>query len=272
MTEIVTVQVPEQRIGDDVVELSVRAFHDTWRSMSLACRGGMYDEQDGVVRARTQFPVAPFNGVLSARRDVSVDAVLDAVDEFAAADLPWNLQLRPGYSAALDAELADRGLQHTEDIPFMVLTDATTVQRVVADADVRVRECITFADVDSMLSLLERGFGMPTELSRQLFPMRMMFLDGSSTWLVAEGSEDVSTALASVVDGSCGIFNVATPEGHRGKGFGSIATAQAVAQALAAGASRAYLQSSPMGRAVYAGLGFSTVELWRQWMLPAYIR
>ena len=203
MTEIVTVQVPEQRIGDDVVELSVRAFHDTWRSMSLACPGGTYHETGGVVRARTQFPVAPFNGVLSARRDVSVGAVLDAVDEFAAADLPWNLQLRPGYPAALDAELADRGLQHTEDIPFMVLTDAATVQRVVADADadseVRVRECITFADVDSMLSLLERGFGMPTELSRQLFPMRMMFLDGSSTWLVAEGSEDVSTALASVV-------------------------------------------------------------------------
>ena len=271
MTDTVTVQVPQPRIGDDVVELAVRAFYDTWQSMALSCPGGTYDEDGGVVRARTQLPAAPFNGVCGARREVSVEAVLEAVDEFAGAELPWNLQLRPGYPAALDAALADRGLQHTEDIPFMVLTDATKAQRVVAEAAVSARACTTFADLDSVLSLLEQGFGMPAELTRQRFPMRMVFLNGATTWLVADEAEDVSTALAAVTGDSCGIFNVATPESHRGKGYGSIATAHAVAEAVASGAARAYLQSSPMGRSVYSGLGFSTVEHWRQWMLPTFI-
>ena len=271
MTETTSVQVPQQRVGDQDVQLSVRAHFDTWRVMCLGCPGGSYDDAEGVVRARTQLPVSFFNGVYSARADVSVAGVLAAVDEFAAADLPWNVQLRPGYPAALDAELADRGLQQTGDIPFMVLTDATEEQRVAAEARASTRTCTSFADLDAVLSLLEQGFGMPPELTRNLFPMRLVLMDGGATWVVTDEGEDVSTALAVVEGDSCGIFNVATPEAHRGKGFGSIATAQAVAQAMADGASRAYLQSSPMGRSVYAGLGFTTVELWRQWMLPAFI-
>lgn len=271
MTETTAAQVPLQRVPDGDVELSVRAYYDTWRWMTLGCPGGTYDDTDGVVRARTQLPVPFFNGVYSSRTDVSAADVLTAVDEFAAADLPWNVQLRPGYPAVLDAALADRGLQQTGDIPFMVLTDPAKVQRVVAEAGTGRRACSSFADLDSVLSLLEQGFSMPSELTRNLFPMRLVLMDGGTTWLVSDGAQDVSTALAAVVGDSCGIFNVATPEEHRGKGYGSIATAQAVAQALAAGASRAYLQSSPMGRSVYAALGFSTVELWRQWMLPAYV-
>jgi GNAT superfamily N-acetyltransferase len=103
-----------------------------------------------------------------------------------------------------------------------------------------------------------------------MFPIRLLFL--AATWLAATGDDgDVSTGLGFVHDGWCGIFNVATPEEHRGRGFGSAMTAHAVEAARAAGARGAYLQSSPMGMPVYQRLGFVTVELWRQWMPSGYV-
>ena len=268
MLETDTVDLPTQRAGDDVVARAVGAFQDSWHAMVDACTGGTYAASRGVVRARTQLPVAAFNGVWASSYDVPVDEVLDAVDEFAAGDLPWNVQLRPGYPGELDEALAARGLRVTAGVPFMVLTDVAAARAVVEAAGLPARPVTSFADLDAALSLLEQGFGMPPQLTRQLFAARLFFLDGVTTWLVESDGEDVSTALSYASAGTCGVFNVATPEPHRGHGFASVATAQAV---LGSGASCAYLQSSPMGRSVYEKLGFVTVETWRQWMLPAYV-
>jgi GNAT superfamily N-acetyltransferase len=64
---------------------------------------------------------------------------------------------------------------------------------------------------------------------------------------------------------------VATPEEHRGHGFGGAVTAHAVEAGRSEGARGAYLQSSPMGLPVYQRLGFVTVERWRQWMPSRYV-
>ena len=272
MTEATVVPVPAQRSEESLTERACRAYFATWSAMTAACTGGTYAEADGVVRARTQLPVAPFNGVWGTTRDVSARAVLAAVDEFRDGDLPWNLQLRPGYPAELDVELADRGLATTELIPFMVLSDRARVDEAVAGAgDRTTRQVTSFADVDSTLTLLEQGFSMPPALTRELFPMRMLMIPGTTMWLVSADGEDVSTALGAVIDDCCGIFNVATPERHRGRGHGALATAQAVAAGLASGATSAYLQSSPMGFPVYEKLGFATVERWQQWMPKEYL-
>jgi hypothetical protein len=272
MTETSAVQVPSPRTEDPLLERSCRAYLRSWAAMALACPGGSYDEAEGVVRARTQLPVPAFNGVWPGAREVSADAVLAAVDEFAGGALPWNLQLRPGYPAELEAELAERGLVPTARIPFMVLTDPARAQAVVdAAGDRRVRPMVTFVDVSSVVSLLEQGFSMPPALTRGLFPMRMLMLPGTATWIVADGGEDVSTAFGAVEEGCCGIYNVATPEQHRGRGHGALATAQAVLHGYEQGAASAYLQSSPMGYPVYERLGFTTAERWQQWMPAEYV-
>jgi GNAT superfamily N-acetyltransferase len=246
---------------------AVRSFHNAWQIMATNCPGGSHLERGGVARARTMLPVAPFNGVWGVTTDVDPAEVLDAVDEFAAGDLPWNVQLRPGYPAALDDELARRGLTVTAEIPFMVLPDPEPLAAVVAASAASFRRVETFADLDSTMSLLERGFGMPSTLLREMFPMRLLFM--ASTWIATDG-EDVATGLGMISDGWCGVFNVATPDEHRGRGFGSAVTAQTVEAARTDGARGAYLQSSSMGLRVYEKLGFVTVEQWRQWTPAEY--
>lgn len=252
------------------VEGAARALLDTWGVICASSPGGALEERGGVVRASTGLPVPPFNGVWSTTPDVAASDVVDAVHEFSLGDLPWNVQLRPGYPAELDDALAEQGLVVTAEIPLMVLPDPSRLADRVASSPARFRQVETFADLDSLLSLLERGFGMPSEIARGMLPVRLMFL--AATWLAAtDDGGDVSTGLGFVRDGWCGIFNVATPEEHRGRGFGGAVTAHAVEAARAAGARGAYLQSSPMGLPVYERLGFVTVERWRQWMPSRYV-
>ncbi len=245
------------------VDGAARAYRSSWGVICDTCPDGWSSEENGVMRASSGIPFPPFNGVWTAGADVAVGDVLAAVDEFAAGDLPWNLQLRPGYPAELDDELAGRGLVNTAEVPFMVLPDPAPMAAVVQASAATYRQVETFDDLDALLSLLERGFGMPREISRGMFPMRLMFL--AATWIATDG-QDVSTGLGYIQDGWCGVFNVATPEEHRGRGYGGAVTAHTVKAARAAGARGAYLQSSPMGLSVYQRLGFVTAESWQQWM------
>ena len=135
------------------VEGASRALHDSWAVMCASSPGGAFEERDSVVRASTGMPVAPFNGVWSTAADVSVSDVVDAVDEFAAGDLPWNVQLRPGYPAELDAVFAERGLVVTAEIPLMVLPDPASLAPALAASAATFRQVETFADPDSLLSL-----------------------------------------------------------------------------------------------------------------------
>jgi GNAT superfamily N-acetyltransferase len=256
------------RFDDRTVDRCVAAFTELWDRMARLCPAGDVAEQDGVLRLQTGLPVPPFNGVFGIGREVSVGAVLDAVDDFAARGLPWNVQLRPDYPRELDGALADRGLAVAGEIPFMLL-DTTDALPPVDDSS--LRRAVTYADVGSLLGLLEQGFEMPAEFTRQAFPMGALFVPGAEPWLLAAGGQDVSTALGHLSGGACGIFNVATPPALRGRGHGAAATAAAIRSAFAAGADVAFLQSSPLGRPVYERLGFVPVELWTQWMPREYL-
>jgi GNAT superfamily N-acetyltransferase len=82
-------------------------------------------------------------------------------------------------------------------------------------------------------------------------------------------AEPVVTGMSVTVDSAVGIFNVATVEHHRRRGYGAALTARAVNDAVRDGAAWAWLQSSDDGYGVYEHLGFSTVERWPCWISPA---
>lgn len=266
-TSTAAAAVPGQRqpheLADDAAVALCEAFRDLFADSPLA----RLEQRDGLLLMWSGVPAPPFNGVMAHTSAPGTDTVLRAVDEFAGGELPWNVQLRPGYPAELDDALADRGLVVTGEIPLMVLTDAS---RLPATGDLALRKAVNYADVTSLLELLEAGFGMPPELSRTFFPVAGLIAGTASSWLLATDDGDVSTACGFLQDGAVGIFNVATPEQHRRRGYGAVATAHAVRAGLDAGARWSYLQASPMGFPVYERMGFVTVERWRQWMPARY--
>lgn len=256
-------------VGD--VDLAVAAYFEVLERMAASCPGGSHVITDGVARSRTGLPVPPFNGVWGVERQVDAHAVLDAVDSFLAGELPWNLQLRPDHPAELDDALAERGLVRTGSIPFMVLADRDRLASAAEDTDATLRRSETFDDYDAVVQAMEQGFGMPPELTRGVFPLRLLLLPGSTTWLAEVGGAPVATGATMRIGETCGVFNVATPEQHRRRGYGAAATARGVLAGLEQGARVTYLQSSPSGYGVYERLGFVTVESWQQWMPEQYV-
>jgi GNAT superfamily N-acetyltransferase len=77
----------------------------------------------------------------------------------------------------------------------------------------------------------------------------------------------VSSSLAIEIDGSVGVFGVATLPDARGRGVGTAITAAAVDWARDR-ANLAWLQASEDGRRVYERMGFEVVSDWDVWVLP----
>jgi predicted GNAT family acetyltransferase len=101
---------------------------------------------------------------------------------------------------------------------------------------------------------------VPAELLASLYMLEVAELEGIAYYLARLGERDVSTAIGYSMDGTVGIFNVATPPEFRGRGYGATITAYAARDGFGHGADLAWLQSSAMGESVYLRLGFREVE------------
>jgi N-acetylglutamate synthase len=93
-----------------------------------------------------------------------------------------------------------------------------------------------------------------------LYLLETAAVDGLSYYLGRVDGKDVSTSIGLMLGDSVGIFNVATPPEHRGRGYGAALTVEAARQGFAAGVGLAWLQASAMGLSVYRALGFREVE------------
>ena len=81
--------------------------------------------------------------------------------------------------------------------------------------------------------------------------------------------DPVAGAMAFRWDESVGIYTVATVERARRRGFGRAVTWAAIDAGRTAWGSRiAILQSSPMGRSVYAAMGFEAIGSLGIWRRP----
>ncbi len=114
-------------------------------------------------------------------------------------------------------------------------------------------------DTDEANEILALCFGAPKELFDQ-FCGALWSMEEVSWYIARTDNGIVSTALGFTLDGATGIFNVATPPEHRGRGYGAAVTMRAVRDGFDAGSEFAFLQSSEIGHGVYRKLGFRDVE------------
>ena len=78
-------------------------------------------------------------------------------------------------------------------------------------------------------------------------------------YVVRDGDRPVATGWGLLDDDVVGVYGIATLPDARGRGAGTGFTARIMADAKAAGARTAILESSEMGESIYRRLGFRTV-------------
>ena len=214
----------------------------------------------------TGIPLAPFNGVSGTTfTDASADArIAEILGWFGERRIDMTWWVGPTTTPAdLGRRLEAHGMVVDEIAPGLAcrlddwqpspLPPGITVAPVEDRAAFHVATEIMF-----------EGFEIPTEVM-PLFEERFAdFCLGPAaiqrTWLAILDGRPVATSLGFVVDDVVGIYNVATRLDARRRGAGGAVTAAPMAEAARAGARWAILESSPIGRSMYEGLGFRQVS------------
>ena len=202
-------------------------------------------------------PVPQFNAVWP-RDDAAASSLDAALQEIAELGLPYSVQIRQRRTPAFEAEAARLGLTAQEPIPGMVATASELETPELANLEVvRVETADGLAQA---LAVAADGFGVPADVLAPLYLLDVAGVDGLSYYLGRADGHDVSTSVGYVLGDTVGVFNVATPPEHRGRGYGATLTAEAARAGFAAGADLAWLQASAMGLSIYRRLGFREVE------------
>jgi Acetyltransferase (GNAT) family len=246
-------------------EVVADAMLDTWRHLLDAHPDAWVSGSDGVQGWATGIPSPGLNGVMSSRLDpdpAELERLLGELDE---RRLPHMLQLRPGANASAAGVAERRGLVSDVDVPLMRLDDPTRLEAVEPASGLTIRP-LDPENAELHALIAAAGFGEPPEHFVRLVPPDVLRADGARAYIGETDGEIVTTALGVTRGDHVAVFNVATPELHRHRGYGAAITARVVADGLAAGASWAWLQSSAAGYRVYEALGFETVERWRCWV------
>ena len=214
----------------------------------------------------TGVPFPTLNGVLTFRRSAQRNDVVRLLDVVAATGLPHALSIRPGCEVDFAAVAQARGLVADEPIPLMAMErDVDAVRKAAQHPEMTIRQ-LEPREAGIHASIGAEGFDAPREAFERLISPAAMALTGFRAYVGTAHGEHVTTAVGSTLGEYVGIFDVATPERHRGHGYGKAVTARAVLDGFGDGATCAYLQSSPMGFKIYERIGFRTLETWSVWV------
>jgi N-acetylglutamate synthase len=210
-------------------------------------------------------PVPQFNGVWP-EDDASAGTLEGALREVAELGLPYSVQVRHARTPGFEREAERLGLMVESELPGM-LVDAEDFR----DANLPELELIRARTGDGLaqaLALAADGFGAPPNVLAPLYAPEVAALEGLAIYIGRVDGVDVTTGVGLTIGDAVGVFTIATPSEHRGRGYGAAVTAQAARDGFAAGATFAYLQSSPLGYSMYRRLGFRDVEHYLLYAAP----
>lgn len=208
-----------------------------------------------------------FNEILAVEEDVDADSLAQAVEAMRDVGAPWVAHFRADvgdHAASIALEL---GLVEEETFfPAMVLADLPA--RDDARSDLEVVRFEGSGGYDSYVRVAAAISGADESIWRTWFGSGLLddpnvvalvgYVDGAPV------AKSISIRTGDVV----GIYDVATAETARRRGYGWAMTRAAILAGADAGATVATLQSSEMGFPLYSAHGFETVFDYRRFYEP----
>ena len=183
--------------------------------------------------------------------------------ELRARGRPFVARVRVGADDAVGEELERLGMRDEDGktLPGMALHPIAVPDPAGLPEGFVIRQVTDAAGLADHYAIVVEAFGLPLEFARGIMPVEA--LAHESLYVGYVDGEPAATALTYTGDGTVGIYNVATREAWRRRGFGAAITRHAILDAAVDGATVAILQSSAAGRGVYESLGFREVVRYR---------
>ena len=234
------------------------AYLDANRIFVAVSDTGIYIERRDVAIVSCGLPVESLNwGFLKPPYDDLDAAAAVARAHFVSASLPFRLSFRADHGASVRA-LEARGFERRLD-PTPVMTLATSASIPAPPRGLLVREVREPAALVGFRDGAFRGFGFPVRAAHIFLNERILDVPRVRLYAGLVDGAVVATSILVATGDVAGIYWVATLEEQRGRGFGAALTWAAVAGGRELGCTIACLQASPVGRAVYARMGFEHV-------------
>jgi GNAT superfamily N-acetyltransferase len=211
-------------------------------------------------------PVPFFNQAFVLDAPAEEAALSRAVDRLRSHERPYQVRVRAGLDDALLPLIADLGLVEDpeEAYPAMALSPIPDdVDAAPGPEDLEIGVATDDSTFEGHVTVVAEGFGMPFDLVRRFLGPQVLEVAGISILVGSRAGEPVATAMAFVADGVVGVYNVATIEPARRRGYGAALTRRAIAEGRRRGAGVAILQSSTMGRPVYEAIGLRETARFR---------
>jgi predicted GNAT family acetyltransferase len=233
-----------------------RNFVATFRALSDGVEGALVRTIGRVPVAATMLPLAFFNAAFVAEplpdgaRDLE-----DAVTLLRELGVPFTVHLRSDLEPATRTAADGLGLAWTGTLPGMAMRPRPAPD---APAGLTIRRATTAAELADHRAVAAAAFGMSPDLVARLMPSALLGNPAVRVYVGLEDGLPVASSLAFRTGEIVGIYNVATLDVCRGRGYGTAMTWAAIADA-APDVEVAILQASAPGRPVYERMGFRTV-------------
>ncbi|HEU0235405.1 MAG TPA: GNAT family N-acetyltransferase [Candidatus Limnocylindrales bacterium] len=256
----------------DDAELAAREHDNFIAAIGMIARfrpNGIVRHEGGVALLASGVAMRLFNQVLVEDGTATPDAVADAVATMRAGSFRYLVHLRDGVDDAFVPLLAELGLVEPDPddaMPGMALEPITDGAPTPPELDVRhIDDAAGFDDHIRMAAL---GFGLDEALIRSFLDLRQLDEPGVRSYVGYVDGEPVATGVGIVTGRTIGVYNIATIESARRRGYGAAMTVRAALDGRAAGCDVAILQASEMGRPIYERLGYRTVVRYRAFVDP----
>jgi GNAT superfamily N-acetyltransferase len=217
-------------------------------------------QADGVALIATGHPMRLFNQVIIDGRPAE-EAVASAVQVMRDRHHNFAVSLRRGTDRAYLPLMGRLGLVPMADgawMPGMALYPLAPVA-VKPSAGLEIRHVLDRDGVNDHVLAGAGGFGIPVSWMEAIVTEALLDLPGASLYVGYSDGQPVTSGLGIRTGRTIGVYNIATIEPARRRGFGAAMTRRIVADGAAGGCDVAILQATDMGYPVYERLGFRTV-------------
>ncbi|MFL5766652.1 MAG: GNAT family N-acetyltransferase [Actinomycetota bacterium] len=252
-----------------MTEVSDRVAAGLARAWEINARavGGTVERADGVLIALTEIADPQLNVALIEREPEDPPAALAAAKRtFSDHGFRIGLDLCRGRHPAVERAAADLGLIVGVTRPAMAAA-VSALAPAAPPPGVEISTLSAGDDLEELWAMQAAVFGMRPDVARAYLAPSLLGTREIACLLARFEGRPVSSSLAVEIEGTVGVFGVATVPDARGRGIGTAVTAAAADWARER-ADLAWLQASEEGRHVYERMGFAVVGDWDVWVLP----
>ncbi len=249
----------------NTAERMSRGLLANWRIQASCIVGAQVLEYDGMVLMATYLKTGSLNPALVELAPRNPAQAVDWVERRRAElGLHGNgFDLRAGEFPELEDELSGRGYRPALHRAGMALEGPLPHAPAAPGLEVvRVHDTKSLQDWRHVQSL---GFGIPAEIVNLFVPDTALGVPELKFFIGYAGGWPVTTAVASAVAGTVGIFGVATDPTMRNRGYGTAVTHAALRVRDAVGSDLAWLMATDHGRSIYTAMGFRDIREWVIW-------